>query len=75
MSSRSRNVDHTRRRIEFSTLAIGRYRLKVCDVAALLNKHRNSVTKWLNMGLRLESKDPDFKARLDHLDAAISRRN
>ncbi len=30
--------------------------------------------KWLNRGLRLELNDPKFKARLDHLDAAISER-
>jgi hypothetical protein len=30
--------------------------------------------KWLNRGLRLELNDPEFKARLDHLDAAISER-
>ena len=75
LSSRSRNSDHTRRRIEFSTLAIGRYRLRVCDVANLLNKHRNSVTKWLNTGLRLKGEDSEFKERLDYLDATISRQN
>lgn len=26
------------------------------------------------MGLRLGNEDPDFKARIDHLDAEISRR-
>jgi hypothetical protein len=33
------------------------------------------VSKWLNKGLRLESSDPEFKARLDELDAAISAHN
>ena len=47
-------------------------RLRVCDVANLLNKHRNSVTKWLNTGLRLEREDSEFKERLDYLDAVIS---
>jgi hypothetical protein len=63
----------SRGRIEFCTLAIGRYRLKVRDVATLLGKHRNSITNWLNSGLHLERADPDFKARLDHFDVAISR--
>jgi len=74
LSSRTRSADQTRGRIEFATLAVGRYGLRVCDVAAMLRKHPNSVTKWLNRGLRLESDDPDFKKRLDQLDAAISRR-
>jgi len=73
LSARSRDRDLTRQRIEFATLAIGRYRLRVCDVAALVRKHPNSVTKWLNKGLRLERCDPEFKARLDDLDAAISK--
>ena len=44
-------------------------------IAALLGKHPNSVAKWLNRGLRLELNDTEFKARLDHLDAAISERS
>jgi len=44
-------------------------------VAALLNKHPNSITKWLNRGLRLEREDPAFKQRVDALDKAVSRRN
>ena len=56
-------------------MAIGRYRLRVCDIATLLRKHPNSVAKWLNKGLRLERIEPEFKARLDHLDAAISKRS
>jgi hypothetical protein len=45
------------------------------DLAALLGKHPNSVAKWLDRGLHLERNDPEFKARLDHLDAAISERS
>jgi hypothetical protein len=44
-------------------------------IAALLGKHPNSVAKWLNRGLLLERNDPEFKSRLDHLDAAISERS
>ena len=75
LSSRSRSANLTRGRIEFATLAVGRYRLKIFDIAALLDKHPNSITKWLNKGLRLEREDPEFKNRLDHLDAAISRQS
>ena len=74
LSSRSRGSTLTRQRIELATLAIGRYRLRVCDVAGLIRKHPNSVAKWFNRGLRLERNDPGFKARLDHIDSAISRR-
>jgi hypothetical protein len=45
------------------------------DIAALLDKHSNSVTKWLNKGLRLELEYPDSKEQLDHLDASISRQS
>ena len=75
LSSRSRTENQTRGRIEFTTLAVGRHGLRVCDVAALLCKHPNSVTKWLNRGLRFERDDPDFKKGLDQLDAAVSCRS
>ena len=60
LSSRSRSADQARGRIEFAILAVGRYGLRVCDVASLLCKHPNSITKWLNKGLGLEGvKVPD----------------
>ena len=62
LSSRSRNATLTGQRVELATLAIGRYGLRVCDIAALVRKHPNSVTKWLNRGLHLERNDPDFRA-------------
>jgi hypothetical protein len=33
----------------------------------------NSVTRWINKGLRQEAGNPEFSKRLDDLDAAISR--
>ena len=72
LASRLRSADQVRGRIELSTLAVCRYGLRVRDIAALTNKHRNSVTKGLNKGLRRERVDPEFKKRLDNLDAAIS---
>ena len=73
LASRGRSPELIRGRVEFVTLALLRYGLRGCDVAALLDKHGNSVTLWLNKGLRLERSDPEFKRRLDRLDAAISR--
>lgn len=72
-SSRSRDRDLARQRIEIATLAIERYRLRVCDIAVLVRKHPNSVTEWLNEGLHLERNDLEFKAQLGKLDAAISK--
>jgi hypothetical protein len=43
-------------------------------VAALVDKHPNSITKWLNRGLRLEREDPAFKRRVDTFDEAVSQR-
>jgi len=60
LASRFRSADQVRGRIELSTLAVCRYGLRVRDIAALTNKHRNSVTKWLNKGLRRERVDPEF---------------
>ncbi len=72
LASRYRKPDQVRGRIEFVTLALPRYGFRGRDVAGLLGKHGNSVTKWLTQGLRLERDDPEFKNRLDRIDAAIS---
>jgi len=72
--SRHRSVRHITGRIEFCSLAVSRYRLRACDIAALLGKGRNSVTRWLSQGLSRERDNPEFAARLDALDTAISRR-
>jgi hypothetical protein len=75
LASRSRSPDVIRARIEFVTLALPRYGYRGCDVAALLDKHGNSVTLWLSEGLRLQQGEPEFKLRLDRLDAEISHRD
>jgi len=75
LSSKFRGAELTLLRAEFVALAIGRYQARTCDVAALLNKHPNSITKWLNRGLRLEREDPTFERRVDALDEAVSRRD
>ena len=74
LASRFRSAQQIRGRVELTTLAVCRYGLRTCDVATLIGKHGNSVTKWLNKGLRSEGNDPEFKRRIDDLDAAISRR-
>jgi len=74
LASRHRSKRHTTGRTEFCVLAVSRYGLKACEIASLLRKGRNSVTRWLNLGLRREHDDPEFVARLDSLDSAISRR-
>lgn len=65
---------HITGRVEFCVLAVSRHRFKSCEIAEFLGKGRNSVTRWLNQGLRKEHDDPLFAARLDALDSAISRR-
>jgi hypothetical protein len=74
LASRFRSRDQTHGRIVFSTLAASRYGFRVCDIATLIGKHGNSVTKWLAEGLRREGVNPEFKNQLDNLDALISRR-
>jgi rhodanese-related sulfurtransferase len=75
LASRYRKPRQIRGRIEFVTLALPRYGFRGRDVAALLRKHGNSVTKWLTQGLLLERDDPAFKDQLDLIDAAISARD
>ena len=74
LASRCRSTRNITGRVEFCVLAVSRYGLKTCDIAAHLAKGRNSVTRWVNQGLHREHDDPQFAARLNILDAAISRR-
>ena len=53
-------------------LALVRYGFRSRDIATLLDKHGASVTRWLNLGLKMEREDPEFRSRLDALDRAIS---
>ena len=73
LASRFRTLDFIRGRIEFTTLAVARYGFRSRDVATLLNKHGASVTRWLNLGLKKERNEAEFRSRLDALDRAISR--
>ncbi len=72
LASRFRTERHICGRIEFSLLAISRYGFRACDIAAVLRKGRNSVTRWLNRGLCDERDDPVFSEQIDRLDAEIS---
>ncbi len=72
LASRSRTERHIRGRIEFSLLAVSRYGFRACDIAAVLRKGRNSVTRWLNRGLCDERNDPSFSEQINRLDAEIS---
>lgn len=74
LASRHRSTMHITARTELCVLAVSRYGLRACEISTLLRKGRNSVTRWLNQGLRREHDDPRFAARLDTLDSAISRR-
>jgi len=60
---------------EFTVLAVTRYGLRACDIAALLGKSGNSVTRWTNRSLSYERDNEEFRARLNVLDASISRRD
>ena len=73
LASRHRSKRHIAGRIEFCVLAVSRYGFRACEIAAFLGKGRNSVTRWLNQGLRLEHGDPRFDTRLNALDSKISR--
>ncbi|HSO22712.1 MAG TPA: hypothetical protein VLT81_07380 [Chondromyces sp.] len=64
-----------RGRVEFAALAVARYGVRVCDISRLLDKQPNSVTRWLNHGLRLERDDPGLENLLAWINAANSRRS
>ena len=72
LSGPARGDRRVRARVELTTLAVARYRLRSSDVARLLDKHPTTVHRWLRLGLQLEQSDPAFRAHMDRLDTAIS---
>lgn len=46
--------------------------LRARGFATALDKHRATITRWLNQDLRRERDDPTFQQRIDAFDRAIS---
>ena len=72
LSSPLRTSELIRGRVELTVLAVSRFGLRSSEIAALINKHPSSLTRWLNLGLRQERKDLGYRYRLDFLDRKIS---
>jgi REP element-mobilizing transposase RayT len=72
LARRERGNHRVRARVELTTLAVARYRLRSCDIARQLDKHPTTVHRWLLIGLQLERSDVAFRAHIDRLDIAIS---
>jgi len=58
--------------VELTLLAVGRYGFQSRVVAELIHKNRSSLTRWLNTGLGLQHKDPQFRDRIDSIDQQIA---
>ena len=72
LSSPLRTPELTRGRVELTTLAVTRIRIRSSDIANLIDKHRSSMTRWLKIGLRRLRDDRGFRLHLDLLDRKIS---
>lgn len=72
LSSPLRTPELIRGRIELTTLAVARFDIRSSDIADLIDKHRSSMTRWLNIGLRRQRDDLGFRFHLDFLDRKIS---
>jgi REP element-mobilizing transposase RayT len=72
LASPLRTPELTRGRVELTILAVTRFGIRSSDIANLIDKHRSSMTRWLNIGLRRQRDDRGFRLRLDFLDRKIS---
>ena len=72
LSSPLRTSELIQGRVELTVLAVSRFGLRSSEMATLINKHPSSLTRWLNLGLRQERENLDFRSRLDFLDQQIS---
>jgi len=59
-------------RIELTTVAVSRYKLRSTDVALVIHKHAASLARWIKLGLLKQQEDAAFRERIDHLDRLIS---
>jgi len=72
LSSPLRTSELIRGRIELTILAIGRFGHRSSEIAALINKHPSSLTRWLNVGILQVRDDRAYRTRIDQLDNQIS---
>jgi len=72
LASRKRDPSLKEGRIAMTVLASGRYGLRVCDVAKLLEKNPGTVSRWLAEADRRSSIDPSYRRHLDNLDRTIT---
>jgi hypothetical protein len=72
LTSPLRTSNLTDGRIELTLLAIVRFGHRSSELATILDKHRSSLTRWLNQGLKREKEDQEFRDRIDKLDLIIS---
>jgi hypothetical protein len=72
LAGRERRRSTIERRIEFTVLAVERYRLRSSDVARTLDRHPSTVGRWPELAIRHQRTDPVFRQRLDMPDAAVS---
>jgi len=71
--SNRRTQELVRGRIELTLLAVGRYGFRSGTIAKLIDKDRSSLTRWLNLGLRLQRDNSAFRHRIDNLDRRIGQ--
>jgi hypothetical protein len=67
-----RAPDLVQGRIELTTLAVGRYKLRSTDIARVIQKHPGSIARWVKLGLVNQKDDGAFRERIDNLDRKIS---
>jgi REP element-mobilizing transposase RayT len=73
LASRRRDPETVSGRVLVATLGVERYRLRAKEIAIVLRKHPDWVSRWVRLGSDRRAEDPAFRARLDLLDREIAR--
>ncbi len=73
LASRRRDREMVVARELLAVLAVERYRIRVSELAALLGKPADTVSRWVSRGADRRSRDRAFAARAGALDEAVRR--
>ena len=67
-----RHPQQVRARIEFATVAAGRYGIRSTEIADSIRKHPTTIARLIGRGRNLLLEDRSFRDRIDRLDRRIS---
>lgn len=71
LASRRREPSLCSGRVDLTAIAAGRFGLRICEIAKLVNKNPGTVSRWLAAAEKRAVESSAYRRRLDELDQTI----